>query len=122
MDFSLRTNMMPAIYQTTGRVIVDAYAYYKSTNAEKLSLRRLSRPSSSSSDATTEETQSQGKDEPKTDESKESDTSSPKAKNGRVEELLELTDEELLLASPCVIGFDLKLKKWSEYLSTPNTL
>ncbi|KAL2123552.1 hypothetical protein VTJ04DRAFT_4007 [Mycothermus thermophilus] len=100
---------------TTGRVIVDAYAYFKSTNAEKPSLRCLSRPSGSSSDATTEETQSQNKDEPNTDENNKTDTSSPKAKNGRVEELLELTEQELLMASPCVIGFDLKLKKWGYF-------
>ncbi|KAL2270610.1 hypothetical protein VTJ83DRAFT_2794 [Remersonia thermophila] len=102
----------------SGRVIIDAYAYYKSNNLVKSRLRALDEASSL---AETEANQqcNPGKDkenEPESDsfQPEAAVASTPVAK--RVEELPDLTEDQLLMASPWVIGFDLKRKSWGLFL------
>ncbi|KLU90774.1 hypothetical protein MAPG_10625 [Magnaporthiopsis poae ATCC 64411] len=76
---------------TSGRVILDAAAYYLHSTVTKPTLRAL-RSSSSKAEV-------------------ESAKSNPEGKEG----VTPLADEDCLLTSPFVPGFDLKTKEWSRF-------
>lgn len=97
----------------TGRVIIDAYAYYRSNNIVKPDLRSLD--GSESVDATGAE--AAGSDDEyqpavNDDGDQETNGSGHRAADERVEDLTELSDEHALLTAPWLIGFDLKAKNW----------
>ncbi|KAK6503299.1 hypothetical protein TWF481_008326 [Arthrobotrys musiformis] len=81
----------------SGRVIVDAYAYYK---CQSQMAPRLSRDREGATPA-----------EPPENEQ----TQTLPGRKERKEELFPLSDAELLLCIPRVKGFDLKTKEWAEF-------
>lgn len=109
--------MTDTISQVTGRVCVDAYAYYRSRNVVKPNLRPLYK-----------EVNEEDSDDASADDTDMSDTpyemkfsvapvevaSAAKGPAERTEDLRPLTEEHLLLTSPWLKGFDLKSKDWCE--------
>lgn len=95
---------------------VDAYAYYRSRNLVKPSLRPLYKPVDGDSGETS------GDDTDMSDTPYETNFSvaqvevsaAAKGPAERTEDLRPLTEEHLLLASPWLKGFDLKSKDWCE--------
>jgi len=88
--------------QISGRVVIDAYAFYKCQNNLPPTLIRTLSAESKSTDELDDEVVlgEPGKDTPVKDE--------------RKEELPKLTDLECILASPRVKAFDLKTNEWCE--------
>ncbi|KAK0667893.1 P-loop containing nucleoside triphosphate hydrolase protein [Cercophora samala] len=95
---------------TSGRVVIDHYAYYQSEKKRVLELGPLDNEQVGPGDSSAEEEPSGSKDEmtativkPETSE--------------RVDDsnLPELSDEHRLLTTPWLIGFDLKAKDWARY-------
>lgn len=102
----------------TGKVCVDAYAYYRSCNIVKPHLRPLTAQPDDDSDepADTEV------DAPMSDTQYETTftvapvevATSAKGPAERTQELTPLTEEQLLMTTPWVKGFDLKSKEFCE--------
>ena len=124
----------------TGRVIIDTYAYYRSNDIVKPSLRALGGSDSAAGseagdepgvDANAEGSDTDGADDEGTgsehadsedadadaeDSSGNAETATvPQASAKRVEDLTPLSDDHCLLTSPMLIGFDLDKKKWGEH-------
>ncbi|KAI5926702.1 P-loop containing nucleoside triphosphate hydrolase protein [Camillea tinctor] len=103
-----------------GKVCVDAHAYYQSLNLIKPMLRSF--PGGDSNDSRTgssisQTTTSQAVNVDYVTEFTVLASNSPDANRGnskRNEDLTPLTEEQLLLASPWLKGFDLKDKDWCE--------
>ncbi|CAH0045109.1 unnamed protein product, partial [Clonostachys solani] len=106
----------------SGKVCVDAYAYYKSCNIVKPSLRPVAAAISKSDDASDEAENSPEENDPLPSDGFEADftavqvDTSSKAKGPaeRSEEMHALSDEELLMTTPWMKGFDLKSKSFCE--------
>ncbi|KAI0398636.1 P-loop containing nucleoside triphosphate hydrolase protein [Xylaria palmicola] len=115
---------VPVRRPIAGRVCIDAYAYYASRNLVKPDLKPLSRPEDIPDTETGNETESSdGESDSDSDTPKDSrfmairvedDTTTKGRPMKRVENLQPLTDDQLLLATPWVRGFDLKSKQWCE--------
>ncbi|KAI0132615.1 hypothetical protein BJ170DRAFT_255061 [Xylariales sp. AK1849] len=99
-----------------GKVCVDAYAYYRSCNMVKPVLRSLvPEDDEENSDDSTEEAELS--DTPYETNFSIAPVESASAAKGpaeRVEDLRPLTDEQCLMATPWMKGFDLKSKDWCE--------
>ena len=101
----------------SGKVCLDAYAYYRSCNIVKPALRPIAAAKNEESDdgANNEDDVM----DPEGYESKFSvaqieTNSEAKGSAKRLEEILPLTDEELLMTTPWMKGFDLKSKEFCE--------
>jgi hypothetical protein len=105
-------------------VVIDAYAYYRNYNVPKPVLRSLSGDQKMPSDPKGKSADTNcGRDEEHSADTS-SDTSSMvdvhedmvaismPAKVERVEDLSPMSDEGCLLATPWVIGMDMKTKDW----------
>jgi hypothetical protein len=117
----------------TGRVIIDAYAYYRSNNIVKPELGRLGgsdekatetdaasgeaeQEESSNSDSDSDSEESDEEDASDENEEGKAVVGADQAKaKARDEDLTALSDEHCLLTTPWMIGFDLKRKKWGEH-------
>ena len=97
-----------------GKVCVDAYAYYRSCNIVKPKLRSLSGEETSD--------EAEAPDPDLSDTPYEMDFSAApvevstvaKGPAERIENLQTLTDEQCLLSTPWMKGFDMKAKEWCE--------
>ncbi|KAK0711900.1 P-loop containing nucleoside triphosphate hydrolase protein [Lasiosphaeris hirsuta] len=91
-----------------GRVVIDAYSYYRSNNLVQPELKWLT-GSSTKSFAEPKKTQD--------DQNQDGMVAvGPKPVSAdRFEDLTPLSDEECLLATPWVIGLDLKNKEWGRF-------
>ncbi|KAI0446361.1 P-loop containing nucleoside triphosphate hydrolase protein [Xylaria telfairii] len=110
----------------TGKVCIDAYAYYTSCNIVKPDLKPFS-PAEDIQDTSTPSSDWSG-DDGASDTSSEAEApgdsrftaikveedAAVKGPMKRVENLEPLTDDQRLLATPWVKGFDLKSKQWCE--------
>ncbi|KAK3904186.1 P-loop containing nucleoside triphosphate hydrolase protein [Staphylotrichum tortipilum] len=124
----------------SGRVVIDAFAYYRSNNLVKPAMRIL-RETAEANDNDTELVESNGdgddneeadngeaeyEKDAEVDEAEVDDEETPVAapmsvtrqskSNSRVEDLPELSDVECLLATPWLVGYDLKQKEWGRFL------
>lgn len=104
----------------SGRVIIDAFAYYTSNNIVKPALGRLGSNTeqviSDDDDSDSASVVSGGSGSDTSDsvcELKAVKPSSPGLK--RVEDLQSLTDEQCLLTTPWLYGIDLKSKDWARF-------
>lgn len=98
-----------------GKVCVDAYAYYRSCNIVKPKLRPLS--GEETSDDETEAADPDLSDTPYEMDFSAAPVETSTAAKGpaeRTEDLQPLTDEQCLLSTPWMKGFDLKAKEWCE--------
>ncbi|KXJ95673.1 hypothetical protein Micbo1qcDRAFT_187561 [Microdochium bolleyi] len=102
-----------------GKVCVDAYAYYRSCNIVRPKLRALS---GSDEDETDENGNTADKDDAQMEDNEfeaqyalpVDDSPAAKGPAERIETLVPLAEEQLLMATPWVKGFDLKAKHWCE--------
>ena len=113
--------------QVSSRVMVHAYAYYRSNNIVAPTLQPFGSRSGTIGQAKID-THAEGDDDNGSGSDTESyegddgavprgDVTSPRSKpanTGRTEHLEPLSDEQCLLATPWVIGLDLKSKEWSK--------
>jgi hypothetical protein len=115
----------------TGRVIIDTYAYYRSNDIVKPSLRALGSSDSAADpeadhpdegaedaeDADAENTEDADAEntEDAEDSSGNVETAAPQASSKRVEDLTPLSDDHCLLINPMLVGFDLDKKKWGKH-------
>ncbi|KAH7303226.1 hypothetical protein B0I35DRAFT_181320 [Stachybotrys elegans] len=102
----------------SGKVCVDAYAYYRACNIVKPSLRpvaAVAKPDDGNHDAV-DDSEALGSDgfESKFAVAQVETRSKAKGPAERVQELSPLTDEELLMTTPWMKGFDLKAKEFCE--------
>ncbi|KAI1125324.1 P-loop containing nucleoside triphosphate hydrolase protein [Nemania abortiva] len=122
----------PVRHPVSGRVCIDAYAYYTIHKLPMPSLKPLSnfeasRDGQDGQDGQggqapeTEAASENGDGEEKDDQKDREDTKlttikteAPKGPANRAENLQPLTDDECLLATPWVRGFDLKSRQWCE--------
>ncbi|CZR65814.1 related to TOB3 (member of AAA-ATPase family) [Phialocephala subalpina] len=106
----------------TGRVIVDAFAYYSSHNIPKPSLRSLTDEEENSESSGLKNSGSNNDSDSDSDsevlvEGNELKVVVTKATDvSRNENFAPMTDEHCLLAIPWVKGMDLKTKEWSQFL------
>ena len=120
--------------QVNGRIVIDAHAFYRSNNIVKPKLRPLDSPTERKEDSEASRSpRPSGK--PRRNNSRESYRSSSSsseaesveaidvmalntAKPGnseRTEDLRPMSDEQCLLATPWVLGMDMKTKQWGAY-------
>lgn len=100
-----------------GRVIVDAYAYYSSNNIVKPKLAPLKKEETDGENGVQENGSESWKSNDSSDDSRMAIGPAMTAvkanrNNARAEVLDHLTDEECFLATPWVMGLDLKTKEW----------
>ena len=107
-----RQLLMRPFPQVSGRIVIDAFAYYRSCNIVKPDLRSLL---------------DDGETIPESPTRKSSILEGPEqmaaAMNetvSRCEDLRSLTDEHCLLATPWLKGMDLKTKEWGKKLDFPS--
>ncbi|KAH7035535.1 uncharacterized protein B0I36DRAFT_382223 [Microdochium trichocladiopsis] len=101
-----------------GKVCVDAYAYYRSSNLVRPKLRALS----GSGDDEGKDGSDANKDDAQMEDSgfeaqyalPVDDSPAAKGPAERIEHIEPLTEEQLLMTTPWVKGFDLKAKHWCE--------
>ncbi|KAJ5611870.1 hypothetical protein N7528_008975 [Penicillium herquei] len=86
----------------SGRVIIDAYAFYHCQNSKAPALRQKE------DDEILTDTSSDSEDYP-------DQTGSTPVKDERREDLRNLTDTECILSAPHAKGFDLRKKEWCEF-------
>ena len=101
--------------QVSGKVCVDAYAYYRSCNLVKPKRRSLYKEDEE--DEKDDDEDAQVSDTPYNAKFTVAETEATPVAKGpaeRVEDLRPLTEEHLLLTSPWLKGFDLKSKEWCE--------
>lgn len=108
-----------SIIQVSGKVCIDAYAYYRSCNIVKPSLRPLAAVKTLDEDddhAAAVDDDTLNSDNFKSAFTVAQVETSSKAKGPaeRIEELTPLTDDELLMTTPWMKGFDLKSKGFCE--------
>ncbi|KAI9172657.1 ATPase family AAA domain-containing protein [Paramyrothecium foliicola] len=107
----------PLRFKVAGKVCVDAYAYYRSCNIVKPSLRPVAGAAKEEeSEEHVDESEALGEDgfESKFAVAQVETRSKAKGPAERVEELSALTDDELLMATPWMKGYDLKSKDFCE--------
>lgn len=100
----------------SGKVCVDAYAYYRSCNLVKPVLRPLT-PEKDDGDSEEGKEDAEFSDTPYETDFAIAPVESASAAKGpaeRSEDLQALTDEHCLLATPWMKGFDMKSKDWCE--------
>ncbi|QYT02129.1 AAA+-type ATPase [Trichoderma simmonsii] len=116
----------------SGRVVVDAFAYYASCKVVKPNLRPLDSEEKPKADESSEDedgykvrrprrrsdasTSSSSSEEEAAIDELELTVKSSETKLERKEDLTPLTDEQCLLCTPWVNGFDLKSKEWGLFL------
>ncbi|PHH93223.1 hypothetical protein CDD83_10161 [Cordyceps sp. RAO-2017] len=107
----------------SGRIVVDAFAYYMSTNEVKPRLLPLCSAKRETTKTGEERDASDSKSVSDTDSDLSSIVDGPElsvkpanTKAERQEDLEALADEHCLLATPWVFGFDLKDKQWGLFL------
>ncbi|RYP51901.1 hypothetical protein DL768_002869 [Monosporascus sp. mg162] len=100
----------------SGKVCVDAYAYYRSCNIIKPKWRSLFKENNEDVDEANPEDTEMPATLYQAEFAVAEVETSPAAKGPaeRTEDLRALTEEQLLLASPWVKGFDMKSKEWCE--------
>jgi hypothetical protein len=122
----------PELRPVSGKVCIDAYAYYRSCNIVKPQLKPLrgedkgnsaSEDKDGSSSEDKEGSSNEGKDDAEGDDTP-SETefsaapvgvaSAAKGPAERLEDQTPLSDEQCLMATPWMKGFDLKSKHWCE--------
>ncbi|KAL2071329.1 hypothetical protein VTL71DRAFT_12564 [Oculimacula yallundae] len=97
-----------------GKVCIDAYAYYRSCNIVKPVLRPLKPKVDEEEEEVAEAELSDTPYETNFTVAKVEVASAAKGPAERTEDLSPLTDEQAMLATPWVKGFDLKSKDWCE--------
>ncbi|KAH8680953.1 hypothetical protein BX600DRAFT_445410 [Xylariales sp. PMI_506] len=99
-----------------GKVCVDAYAYYRSCNRVRPKLRPLhvEDGSEDSSEAVEDSEQAEAKYDSKFSITATETASAAKGPAERTEDFTALTDEQCLMTTPWMKGFDLKSKTWCE--------
>jgi len=96
---------------------VDAYAYYRSSNIVKPTLRSLDSAEDKNTEKKNPHNNSDGSGDDSDDGSSSSEDYIPfritkPAAAGRIEDMTPLSDGDCLLCIPWVIGLDLKSKQW----------
>ncbi|KAF2966102.1 hypothetical protein GQX73_g7478 [Xylaria multiplex] len=130
-------NKWPVRRPIAGRVCIDAYAYYTSCRIVPPDLKPLSRSAdrrhtktegatrtkgTTDSDSATENSENEDRNDPdmsidyKFATIRTAEDTKTKEPAKRVEDFQPLTDDQRLLATPWLRGFDLKDKKWCEVL------
>ncbi|KAK4225058.1 P-loop containing nucleoside triphosphate hydrolase protein [Podospora fimiseda] len=100
---------VPTLEPVSGRVIIDTHAYYKSIN-------QVPGDSGTAVNGSNEEEQTDEQNADATNNASDLDAvSTPRQTTDRKEDLSPLSDEECLMTSPWLIGFDLKAKKWGRF-------
>ena len=111
----------------SGRVVIDAYAYYRSNNKVAPTLRSLSgedtaEPQIAEPENEHDDHQSNSGDEGDDDNDVEADNETnhmvvvaSSALQSRNEDLSDLSDEHCLLTTPWLVGLDMKTKEWGTY-------
>lgn len=109
----------------SGRVVIDAYAYYLSTNKVAPTLGSLN--GEDTAEATPETSSGDRNSNASSDDGDAKDTKDTKlnemlvapstAVQARNEVLTELADEHCLLTTPWLVGLDMKTKEWGPYSS-----
>ncbi|RFU78510.1 p-loop containing nucleoside triphosphate hydrolase [Trichoderma arundinaceum] len=111
----------------SGRVVVDTFAYYTSSKEVKPDLRPLNLEKEKDNEGDALKSKGGDEDEDGPDDESRDDYSTisdelkltvqrTEAAAERKEDLTPLTDEQCLLATPWVYGFDLKSKEWGLFL------
>lgn len=103
----------------SGRVIIDAFAYYGSQNIVKPELRPLFEGEEKHESAAGADIPDEGHTKSPSDadsiaEGPEPTTAAPGRPVSRCEDFRSLADEHCLLATPWLTGFDLKTKEWGK--------
>ncbi|KAG9234050.1 hypothetical protein BJ875DRAFT_484556 [Amylocarpus encephaloides] len=111
----------PEAKPVSSRVVIDAFAYYRSCNIVKPELKPLCEEVRGQEEKQKDEDR---EDSDSDDGSSDSSTAAGPALTtlvtnepvARKEDLRSLTDEQCLLATPWLIGLDLKSKEWGQFL------
>ncbi|OCL09532.1 P-loop containing nucleoside triphosphate hydrolase protein [Glonium stellatum] len=111
---------LPEERPVSGRVVVDAFAYYRSCNIVKPDLRSLSdseekHEDQAEADVTENENAQHSSETDSITDGPELTATAMSERVSRCEDLRALTDEQCLLATPWLKGLDLRTKEWAQF-------